>query len=156
MTDLMRAGTGFARANWGRWLIDCGRPGCLSALEVGHHLRDQNGAEVRHGVDWFEPSMRCWDCGWVTEHIVWPHDPDSIEIVLAMRPAEITRNWWPGETLESLMLENIAHGILPPDHLLEGGAGPLMVCVGDSIVGGRLAELLPQFQAARRLHEIEG
>lgn len=100
--------------------------------------------------------MQCWDCGWVTEHIVWPQDPDSIEAVLAMRPNETTRNWWPGETLQSLILENVQHGILPPEAALESGSGPLMIVQGDSIVGGSLASLLPQVRSARRRLEIEG
>jgi hypothetical protein len=36
----------------------------------------------------------------------------GVERLLMMRPDPSTRNWFPGETLGDLMMENGAHGIL--------------------------------------------
>ena len=99
--------------------------------------------------------MQCWDCDWVTTQIGWPADPFAIEALLFMRPDEKNRNWSPGETLDALLLENIAHGIVPPESLLRGGE-PLMVVSRDEVlVGGSLMAALPEFEAVQRLHEIE-
>lgn len=85
-----------ARMNWSRWIADCSSRHCTSALALAPGT----------------PIMRCFDCGWVTERIVWPDHTDAIETLLAMRPDEKTRNWEPGETLEQLANENVQHGII--------------------------------------------
>lgn len=44
--------------------------------------------------------------------VMWPENRLQIERVLILRPDPLTRNWLPltGETLETLMQENQAHG----------------------------------------------
>lgn len=157
MTDVGIRYGAEARMNWSRWILDCSNPGCLSALEV---KAPQAPYIDRDGNVWFHPtwgatSMRCWDCGWTTRHVAWPADPFAIEAILFMRPDEKTRNWSPGETLDSLLLENLVHGILPPMAGLAGGT-PLMITRGDVLVGGTLMSVLPELEAAQRLHDIEG
>lgn len=85
-----------ARANWGRWLADC--LGCANAWTIAPG----------------DESWQCNLCGAVNP-IVWPADPAAIEYVLDMRPDPNTRNWESGETIEQLLMENAAHGILPPE-----------------------------------------
>jgi hypothetical protein len=51
---------------------------------------------------------------------------NGVERLLMMRPDPSTRNWFPGETLGDLMMENGAHGIF--DHL-----GHLAVTPGVSL-----------------------
>jgi hypothetical protein len=43
--------------------------------------------------------------------LVWPADPDAVELVLLARPDHRTRNWQPHETIADLELENQAHGL---------------------------------------------
>lgn len=102
MELLVRRKPGKARANWGRWIVDCPSPFCTSALAAAP------GTE----------SFTCWDCGAEGE-IEWPANWGDIERLLTMRPDPITRNWLPGETLEDLQTENVENGIfslldLPP------------------------------------------
>jgi hypothetical protein len=84
-----------ARANWGRWIVDCGR--CENAI-------------------WAEPYLTlAWSCRWCDGliEVVWP-DPDmvaGVERLLMQRPNPKTRNWVPGETLSELMLENGKAGV---------------------------------------------
>lgn len=146
-----------ALMNWGRWVLPCGRPGCLSALEVKPPqppVFDQNGVAWFHPT-WGDTSMRCWDCGWTTEHLGWPVDPFAIEAILLQRPDEKTRNWLPGETLDMLLMENVLHGIMPP--VPENGSdGQIMVTCDDVLIGGSLMSALPEHEAIQRLREIEG
>lgn len=102
--DLQESGLTFARFNWSRWVVDCSSPWCTSAmtLPAGTLL------------------MRCLDCSWFTEPIVWPEQIDMIETVLLMRPDEKTRNWEPGETVFDLIAENLQHGIIQPPAELDG------------------------------------
>lgn len=152
MSDIARRHGGWARFNWDKWLVDCAH--CTSGLKPGVHIYDDEGVMVRYSVEWGDTSMTCWDCGRVTENIAWPPDPIGIEAILYMRPNEKHRNWWPGETLDMLLLENIAHGILPPIDALEGGGGSLMVTCGERIVGGVMGRLVQQIDPTRQLHEI--
>lgn len=87
-----------ARSNWGRWVVDCATPYCTNAWMV------------RVG----QPHWDCFTCGYRNE-INWPPDPAAIEYLLEMRPDPKTRNWEPGETLTDLLMENIAHGVVPPE-----------------------------------------
>lgn len=150
MTDLVPRYGGTARFNWDKWLVDCAH--CTSGLKPGVHLYE-DGRLVRYAVEWGDTSMICWDCGQVTENIAWPPDPGAIEVILFMRPDEQNRNWWPGETLAELLLENITHGIMPPADAIEDGR-PLMTTMNEVVVGGSLVSLMPEFAAARRLFEI--
>lgn len=129
MTNLAIIGTVYARHNWGRWVADC--PTCPSALTVPPGT---TGA-------------RCHDCGEVIGPILWPADPDGIEVILAMRPDPNTRNWEPGETLDDLLADNAIHGLIPARwHELTAAAGgqlAVMDTVDGVLVGGLLADALP-------------
>jgi hypothetical protein len=153
MSDLVLPHATAARCNWGRWIIDCRR--CTSALEIKDDrqaITRPDGRIVVH-PHWGDQTMQCWDCGWVADGVAYPPDPIGIEVILRMRPDEKHRNWQPGETLDWLMLENIAHGIMPPTEGIEGG-GPMMITRGDVIVGGSIVTLIPELEATRRLFEI--
>jgi hypothetical protein len=151
VSDIVLRHGGATRMNWSRWIVDCAH--CTSGLVVGVHLCDEHGTMVRYSIEWGDWSMVCWDCGQVTEAIAWPPDPAAIEAILSMRPDEKTRNWEPGETLDGLLMENILHGIMPPDEALEQG-GPLIVGQGDYVIGGYINRLAGQFDPQRRVPEI--
>jgi hypothetical protein len=129
----------YVRANWGRWLIDCSSPWCTSAMQVYPG----------------QISVTCLDCGTTMGPLIWPADPDGIELLLLMRPVEKTRNWLPGETLQDLLAENVLHGILPkgiepadPDAV----AAELMTTVDDRLVSGLVGL---QLRDDIRRHQIE-
>lgn len=128
-TDLTVAGTVEARHNWGRWIVDCC---CCSS-----------GLKVPPGTT----EAVCWDCGEVIGPVVWPADPDGIEAILAYRPDPNTRNWEPGETLEQLLGENAAHGLIPLGWFaLADAAGGTLELLGTTagvITSGLLLETLP-------------
>jgi hypothetical protein len=114
--------TAHARLNWGRWIADCASPWCTSALQLDPGMT----------------AMRCWDCGWETTHIAWPDDPDAIAWVLALRPDEKNRNYEPGETLDVLVAENVAHGIAMP---MDEHDVLLRTANGKAVGGGLVHEL---------------
>lgn len=120
-----------ARHNWGRWIVDCGSQFCTSALQLVPGT----------------PIMRCWDCGWVTEQIVWPDAADMIETILMMRPLEWTRNWEPGETVADLIAENLQHGIIRPPADLDDPAGTRVLIRATAADGAHLRRV--------RLHRRE-
>lgn len=133
-------GVAYARVHCGRWVVFCVRPWCASAQSLPPGT----------------PAMQCWDCGAVAERIVWPPDPDGIEAVLLMRPNVLNRGWEPGETMQDLLMENAAHGILPKG--IEPGdpdavAVQLMTTVDDVLVGGAVGLMLA---SDIRRHQIEG
>lgn len=129
MTDILLAGTVQARHNWNRWVADCGA--CTSALTVPPGTTE----------------AFCWDCHAVIGPIVWPADPDGIEAILAMRPDPNTRSWDPGETLEDLLQENAAHGLIPAEwHALADRMGGVLELLGTTdgvITSGLLLDALP-------------
>jgi hypothetical protein len=85
----------YLELNHGRWIVNCWN--CPMAY-----------AEVR-GI----PEM-CGNCGAQLE-VVYPNPTfrSNVEEVVASRPEE-NRNWTPGETLDMLIAENIAHGVDNP------------------------------------------
>jgi hypothetical protein len=87
-------------ASWGRWTVLCPTPSC-------------GGAALAHEDD---HRFMCVDCGNVGagwHEVRWPVNVESIDALLARRPIPATRNWTPGETLEQLRQENIAHAVEP-------------------------------------------
>ncbi len=129
-----RTGVAYAEANWGRWIARCPRPWCTNAMAVSP------------GQPWF----RCdgpGGCGWVAR-LSWPADPEAIEALLLMRPVERTRNWLPGETLETLLAENAAHDVLPPAWraMAEAAPGGVLELFGTTdgvVTSGVLLDALP-------------
>jgi hypothetical protein len=136
VVELAIVGVAYAEANWGRWVARCPRPWCTNAVQLD---RDQ-------------PAFACLGlggCGAQAE-VTWPAAPDAVETILAMRPVAATRNWVPGETLEDLLVENAAHGCLPPawHELADGGERVLLLATADDRpVGGLLHQ---QLEAAGR------
>lgn len=95
------------QVSWGLWVANCPRPDCLGAEHYGHApITNLVGGLTLGG-------FRCSRCGLACRSD-WPGNAEDIWFVLAQRPCAETRNWLPGETLEDLIIENAAHGILPP------------------------------------------
>lgn len=139
MSDLAIVGTAYAEAYFGAWIARCPSPWCDSAMQV-----DRGQVEFHCGG--------LGGCGWGAP-IQWPADPDGVETLLLMRPAPRNRNWRPGESLQDLLAENLAHGILPPGELeAASGRVVLMRTAGDRIVGGTVGLSL---LCNTRRHEIE-
>jgi hypothetical protein len=87
-----------AYANHGRWVIDCpfGCGNARMAYEgVGFWCDECGNAEV----------------GGQELDVVWPDDRDDIEDVLARRPREPNRNWFPHESVPQLRVENQRNGV---------------------------------------------
>ena len=93
-----------ARVNHGRWLIDC------------PHCRAAQVAEFEN------PVFMCVECANGGNNGHWyavaiPGNYQEIETVLLARPMGVnpadspTRNWEPGETVETLLAENQHNGI---------------------------------------------
>jgi hypothetical protein len=104
-------GVAYARANWGRWVIDCPTPLCLDALSLPP------------GVGFVCPSCDA------RADVVWP-DPQTkalIEHLLMLRPDMTTQNWEPGESTTDLLLENLAHGISSVVHPEVGASASRLV-----------------------------
>lgn len=91
--------------NHGRWVIQC--PACnmgwLVSPAAPMELYDVQGGT--HDV--------CF-CGW-RGLVVFPEDKDLIDRVTSYRLRPDQRNWYPGESLLELRLENVLHGDGVPD-----------------------------------------
>jgi hypothetical protein len=72
-------------------------------------------------------------------------------MLLRRRPEAPTRNWEPGETLEDLLAENVAHGLLPLELDVDGPSVSLMATVDGRIVDGLLLDALPDAASRRAL-----
>lgn len=82
----------------GKWLVVCS---CANAPSAS--------------VEW--DVARCFDCGAVFRHMVWPEDSTDIALTLRARPEPHTRNWRAPETLDDLKDENRERGL--PDEAEE-------------------------------------
>lgn len=130
MTTLAIPGLAYAEANWGRWVARCPAGLCTNAVQLER----------------WQQRFECagpGSCSW-TSPLTWPADPESIEVLLAMRPDAHTRNWLPGETLQDLLQENALHNVLPPSWLLE--AGCILETRNERATGGRLVAALPEYR----------
>jgi hypothetical protein len=79
-----------AEINHGRWIVNC----------------ECNGAGFTC------PKYKvacCFDCGRVFLNVKFPRDAVKIERLLIGRPM-MNRNWQTGETMKTLIAENIEHG----------------------------------------------
>ncbi|HTR77174.1 MAG TPA: hypothetical protein VMH39_03660 [Gemmatimonadaceae bacterium] len=84
-----------AYVNHGRWVWDCPRCGAAQVASTD------------------DPRAFCCEClnggdGWYP--VMFPADRPAVEWLLGQRP-EAFRNWYPGETVEKLQGENLAHGL---------------------------------------------
>ncbi len=104
MSDLQA----IAYVSMGVWVTKCPRPWCV---HVDHYGPGPNTGRIG-GLT--EKLWHCFRCELVCE-AVWPPAVDDIERLLAARPQPETRNWLPGETVDDLLFENAAHGLLPAD-----------------------------------------
>lgn len=128
MNELMLAEGVRARVNWSRWIADCAT--CPNAWQI---IYGQTG--------WI-----CNNCGTINP-IIWPPDPAAIEFLLAVRPNPFTRSWsWP-ETLDDLLIENAAHGLVSALETTDPEV-KLMVTIDDRVVGG---VILPYVERVREL-----
>lgn len=98
----MRSVTAYVYA--GQWVARCVRDGCSSAEFHGQAANGHIGGLT-------DSAFHCSACGLVTA-VDWPTERETIERILAARPAPDTRNWLPQETLDDLMRENVAHGLV--------------------------------------------
>lgn len=140
MTTPALTDVAYAEANHGRWVARCPYRWCTSAMQL------ERGQEV----------FTCGGeggCGTVAP-LAWPADPEAIETILLMRPAQATRNWLVSETLEDLIAENLAHDIVPPEWLELSESDPQLVIadITDQRVTGGL--LYRQLEAAGLRLEI--
>jgi hypothetical protein len=120
-------------ANWGAWKVWCPARWCDNAMQV-----------------WAGDTFtRCGECGEPIPDLRWPPDPEGVEALLMLRPAKL-RNWHPGETLHDLLVENVAHGILPPDP--DRSQMLMTVSDDDRLISGTLGQLI---RSDIRRHQIE-
>jgi hypothetical protein len=95
--------------NQGRWVAHCDTDGCSGAERVwpNGQIREKSGRKYgisRQGV------LNCGNCG-LTSSVTFPVDRKQITRLLNRRPVPETRNWFPGETVEALAEESVAHGL---------------------------------------------
>jgi hypothetical protein len=86
-----------ARANHGRWIVDC--PDCSNAQMAcpsDHRFMCNECANALNGGFW--------------RPVIWPKNRPEIDKLLMVRPLA-NRNWDPGETVVLLKLENKANGV---------------------------------------------
>lgn len=97
----------------GIWVADCPRPWCVHADHYGP------GPMTGRIGGLTEKTFTCLYCGLVCE-AVWPPNAEDIVRLLKQRPQPETRNWLPGEHIDELLMENIAHGLMDPTALPAG------------------------------------
>lgn len=130
MSDLAILGVAYAEVQAGMWIARCPRRDCWNAvaLILGDPVMVCHGD--RHA------------CG-AESPIVWPRDPEAIAALLRMRPAPLTQNWLPHETLQDLLTENAEHGCLPPEWLALEQRTLILHEVEGMAMAGLLADSLP-------------
>jgi hypothetical protein len=95
--------TARAYANQGRWVADCPRPHCGSAVRL---------------VPW-QPSVHCIECH-AEAPCEWPEDAEDIAAVLAARGNPHWMNWFPADHPLALK-SGCPHGQSVADLLAEDG-----------------------------------
>lgn len=99
-----------AYVNWGLWVADCPRPSCPNSEHWAGHCNDPElGRRCQKGhVGGLDDVFRCSFCGGEFD-VVWPADTELIDAALSRRVVPTTRNWLPGESVQDLLDENLAH-----------------------------------------------
>lgn len=106
MTTLTRP-RAVARVNHGRWIADC--PFCPGAEQIWPQgIRRAEDVAFPFGIA--NGILHCGTTG-STCPVDFPDERFDITRVLARRPDERTRNWFPGESVADLVAENIGHGV---------------------------------------------
>jgi hypothetical protein len=137
-------------ANWGRWVAPCA--GCPSALQVVAGVVDEDAGVLGWDAGHRRHGLRCLECG--SLHVAsWP-DEDltaGVERLLMLRPDPTTRSWYPGETLDDLAAENMAHGVFARLEI-DPTPGTASLVIRD---GRIVVDALPAPRQQRPLTEIE-
>ena len=103
--------------NHGIWIWRCpctaGRRPDDVSRERGHDDAPPFGGGVAF-VD--DPLGYCPACENAEPDGAWrrlrfPDDREQLEALLMLRPDPETRNWWPGETVDDLRVQNAEHGV---------------------------------------------
>jgi hypothetical protein len=141
MTLPSRFNTALVYANFGRWVADCP---CSGATEFG-----TPGNPPIMASAW-----QCVECGDVIEAI-WP-SPEmmyGVERLLLLRRYRKNQNWFPGETLGDLQVENGLHGVYG---FLEGSE--LAATPGVSLMSVRdeeiVVDMVPVLNPRRELKQV--
>lgn len=130
------------------WVAMCPRPGCMNAEMFGRcddgTVGGLEASRFTCRVDGHRPDgsrVVYRGCG-LRCGVEWPPDIADLERVLLARPAPSTRNWRPGESLEDLVAENFAHGLVPTAAVERGRF---------DVVDGQVAHGGLEFTTAREL-----
>ena len=83
-----------ARVDGNEWIVQC-----------------ECGAGNAIDPSWDPVFACCFGCGAIHRSILLPKRWDAIEQELLKRPQPSTRFWFPHETVDDLIAENIAHGV---------------------------------------------
>lgn len=135
MTELVLPGVVAVEARQGRWIGWCSyRDRCDAAIQLVP----------------FTEGFICPDCGMATS-VVWPSADmvAGVERLLLMRPHPKNQNWLPGETLDDLLLENIAHGIFTRHAAAVDGTAGIFGISGDRVEFDALPFLNPRRELVR-------
>lgn len=90
--------------NHGRWVVECSSLNCTAAEKV---LAWQAVAVCDcRDRDFCQHATPCA----TVIQLDWPADRAKIEAILVTRPV-LNRNWYPWQSLEKLVEENVAHGL---------------------------------------------
>jgi hypothetical protein len=95
-----------AEVNHGIWIWICPcKLGSLDEPPVGGGV-----AWLKYGLGWC-PRCENADVGGNWRLVDLPVNYREIERVLALRPEAENQNWWPGETVDDLVRENVENGL---------------------------------------------
>ena len=145
MSSLIATNTVLAHVSAGRWCARCSSPHCDAAVEF-------NALKPPH-LPTFTPAYLCWECGHRTE-VIWPAPEmvHGIERLLLLRRNPNTQNWYPGETLTDLQMENGLHGIYDFAKAIEASPGTALMVVTDTELR---VDMLPVLNPRRELRAVE-
>lgn len=94
--------------SYGRWVAKCPRPGCHNAEQFGRCDDSSPGGLTGSS---FTCRVTHGGCG-LQAAVDWPPNVDDIEYLTRARPIA-ARNWFPGETVDDLLKENVMNGLVP-------------------------------------------
>lgn len=98
--------------SWGKWVARCPRPGCHNAEQFGQCGDGTVGGLSGTSFWCRETHNGCGlKCG-----ADWPGNIEDIEFMTRARPVA-ARNWFPGETVDDLLRENLENGLVPKNEM---------------------------------------
>lgn len=98
--------------SWGMWVAKCPRPGCHNAERFGQCDDGSVGGLTGRA---FHCRQNKGGCG-LTCGVDWPDRIEEIEFMLRSRPLG-AQSWFPGETVDDLLRENVEHGLMPKNEM---------------------------------------